>query len=133
MQITRMRSYSVTAEDRPGELARILRIFRERRVRLRAIWGFGIGEGRTWVVVVPEDSRLLREISHRAGFDVVEGICFYVQGDSRTESVTDLLSQIAQAGVNVQAVDAIDVDGSFGSYIWADSVDVDRLGAVLNA
>lgn len=133
MQISRVKSYSVSAEDRPGELARIMQVFRERKVRLLAIWGFGLGGGRTWVVVVPDDARLFREVSHRAGFELIEGVCFFVKGVDGAGAMTELLGRIATEGVNVHAVDAIAVGNNFGSYIYADSGDVARLGEILNA
>ena len=55
----------------------------------------------------------------------------YISGADEGGALVESLELIAQAGVNVHAIQAVTVKGEFGCFIWADAEDWDTISQML--
>lgn len=126
-----MSDFSISLPDRPGELARLASMLREAEVNLVGLWGYGAGQGKARFYCVPETAEQFRNFAHSAGLEVEEGKTFYLTGAGQPGSLTEWLDKIASAGINLHAIQAVQMHGEFGCFIWADSEDWDALARLL--
>lgn len=131
MEIKRVTYYSISVQDKPGELTRITRGLKEAHVDLAGLWGFGVGQGKARIFLVPKDKDHFKTTAAKAGWTVQEGISFLVTGEDQAGALVELLNQIAGQGINLHALDAVAVGGQFGCYIWAEQKDVESVGKIL--
>lgn len=131
MEARRLLCYSMSVVDRPGHLASLVRQFANQDVSLAGLWTFSIGEGKAWVIIVPEDPALFKKVTSALSIDSAEGTCFHVTGDNRIGALSQLLETIAQKGLNVHALDSIAVDNKFGCYIWPENNEIEQVAEVL--
>lgn len=131
MEIFRETCFLISAVDEPGAVARITAQLMEEKVYLSGIWGFGMGAGDARVIVVPEDIEMFKAVAERAGWNVETHICFRLIGEDTTGALVDILNKISAEKINLHAVDAIAVEGSFGCYLWSDDNDVETVAQVL--
>ena len=60
--------------------------------------------------------------------------CFLVEGDDRPGALTDLLKRLAEARINVTAIDAVCAGASrYGALFWVKPRDVKKVAKVLGA
>jgi prephenate dehydratase len=59
---------------------------------------------------------------------------FLVQGDDKVGALTDILSKLAEARINVTALDAVTAgEGRFGAIFWVKPKDVAKTAKLLGA
>ena len=80
---------------------------------------------------MPETAEQFRNFARSAGLEVEEGRTFYLTGAGQPGSFTEWLDKIASAGINLHAIQAVQMHGEFGCFIWADSEDWDALARLL--
>ncbi|OFW02592.1 MAG: hypothetical protein A3I61_17480 [Acidobacteria bacterium RIFCSPLOWO2_02_FULL_68_18] len=125
--------FYLTAPDKPGEGARVLKTLQESGVDLLAFSGFPEGR-RSQLDFVPVDPAAFKQAAKRAKWRVVgpkRG--FLVQGDNRIGACAELLDRLAAAKINVTAIDAVTVDGRYGAIFWVPPRDVKKAAATLGA
>jgi prephenate dehydratase len=126
-----MSDFSLQLPDRPGELARLAAMLREADVNLVGLWGYGGGRGSARFYCVPERADQFRNFARSAGLEFEEGRTFYLTGTDHPGALVRWLEKIASAGINLQAIDAVQVRGEFAGFIWADAGDWDALTELL--
>ena len=131
MEITREKFFSIAEKDKVGALARVTAHLMDSGVEMSGVWGFGVGQGRAQIIAVPTDVERFHEVAADAGWQVTEGVCFRLEGEDKPGALVDILNSLANEGVNLHAVDAMALDGSFGCYIWAEDEDVSAIAQTL--
>lgn len=133
-QIRRVEYQYATIPDRPGEGARVMDVFRQAGVNLLAFHAFPVGEGQAQLDLVPEDGEELRAAARDGGIDLsAPKTAFLATGPDRAGAMAELLATLGGAGVNVIAMDAVQVEGRYGSLFWVPADQVDRAAEVLGA
>jgi hypothetical protein len=132
--VSRVEYFYVQVPDKPGEGARALRALKDAGVNLLAFSGFPEGR-KAQLDFVPEDPKAFRQAAKLAGWKVVgPKRAFLVQGDDRVGVVADTVGKLADAGINIVAVDAVCAGGGrFGAILWVAPRDVSRAAKVLGA
>jgi hypothetical protein len=126
-EIRRVDYFYVTVPNKPGEGARALAALRDAGVNLLAFSGFPEGRG-AQMDFVPEDAARFRETAKKAGWKLTgPKKAFLIAGDDRPGVVGGLMQKLADAKVNVTAIDAVCAGaGRFGAILWVEPRDVAR-------
>ena len=126
--------FAIDVADKPGEAVRVLQALSEAGVNLLAFSGFPRGR-RAQLDFVPEDVALFRKALTRAKLKVrPKKTGFLVQGKDRRGAVAEVLQKLAQAAINVTAVDAVSAGGGrYGAILWVKSKDVNKAAKALKA
>ncbi len=126
--------FKVQIADKPGELGRLLTLFREAGVNLLAMHAFPRNR-RTQVDVVPEDPAAFKAAAKPLKSSM-QGpkMCFLVDGDDRPGALVDLTAQLGAAKINVIAVTGRTAgQGRYGAVLWVKPRDVKKAAKVLSA
>jgi hypothetical protein len=126
--------YYVTTSNKPGEGARVLATLRDAGVNLLAFSGFPKGR-RAQLDFIPADSTAFKAAAKRAKWKVTgPKRAFLVQGADRTGAVGEVFARLADAKINVTALDALCTgDGQYGALFWVAPKDVKKAAALLGA
>ena len=121
--------------SRPGRAAAALAALREAGVDLLAFTGFPLGGGRAQLDFAAESLAGVRRVARREGWRLGRPKrAFLVQGGDRVGAVHAHLGRLAEAGINVTAVDAITAGaGRYGVILWVKPRDVARAARALRA
>ncbi len=117
----RLVSYFYThCADSPGEAFRLLSTLKEGGVNLIAFSAFPEGMNRCQVDFIPENPDLFQKAAHKAGLTVSDKKqCFLIDGVDRTGAVAEVLKRLADAKINVTAMDAVcSGGGRYGAILW---------------
>src|SRR6185295_2666262 len=110
--------FYITLPNKPGEGARALDVLRQEGVNLLAFSAFPEGR-RSQADFIPEDSAAFRRAAKRAKWKVTgPKKVFLLQGDDRVGALADVARALANAKVNVTALDAVSVHGRYGAFFW---------------
>jgi hypothetical protein len=129
MSVTKKTYFTIPTEDKPGTLSDILTNLREENVDLEGLWGWGMPDGKAQILIVPKDPTKFKASKSNKG--AVEGTCFRVMESDKVGSLLSVVERASKAGINLQAVDALSLEGKVGAYIWCAAGDVAKLEAVL--
>jgi prephenate dehydratase len=126
--------FYVETPNTPGVGAAMLGTLRDAGVNLLAFSGFPVGR-RAQLDFVPENVAAFRAAARAAKWKVVgPKKAFLVSGSDRPGAVAELMSRLAQAKINVTAIDAVCAGGgSFGAILWVDQRNVARAAKALGA
>jgi hypothetical protein len=133
METIRKVDYFVTeVPNKPGEAARVLNAVRH--MNLLVFTGFPSGK-RAQVDFIPGDAAAFKEAAKRARLKLrAKKGAFLVQGDDRPGAVASLMQRLADAKVNVTAIDAVSAGaGRFGAVLWVKPKDVNKAAKALGA
>lgn len=132
--IRRVDYFYIEVPDRPGVGADVLGHLREAGVNLIALTGFPRGR-RAQIDFVPEDAKAFRDAARKAGWKLTgprKG--FLAQGEDRPGAIADIMRALADAKINVTAIDAVCAGaGRYGAIFWVPPRDVSRAARVLGA
>ncbi len=131
MDIARVTYFEVSGHDQPGETARFAKHMAEHEINLGAVLSFGVGRGNAEIIAIPHEPPLFRKAVKYTGWMVREGTCFHLTGEDRAGALSETLDQIAQEGINLQAVYAIGVGERYSAYFWCDEKDVEKIRKIL--
>ena len=123
--IRKIEYFYVEAPNKPGEAAKVLAALRDAGVNLLAFSGFPQGR-KAQMDFIPEDSAAFRVAAKKAGLKLSpRKTGFLVQGKDQPGAVAEIMGKLAEAGVNVTAMDAIAAgEGRYGAIFWVKSPDV---------
>lgn len=126
--------FSIEKPDKPGEGAHLLKALKEAGVNLLAFTAFPTGR-KAQMDLIPEDTEALKAAATKMGLSLSEQrIGFLVQGKDRVGAITEMTQKLADAGINITALDAIAAgEGRFGAIFWIGASDVQKAASVLGA
>ena len=125
--------YYVQVPQKTGEGAKVLRALKDAGVNLLAFSGFPAGR-RAQLDFIPADAAAFKSTAKANKWKVVgpkRG--FLIQGDDRVGAIADLVDKLADAKINITAIDAVSSDGRYGALCWVAARDVKRAAKVLGA
>jgi len=132
----RLVSYFYThCADSPGEAFRLLSSLKEGGVNLIAFSAFPEGMNRCQVDFIPENPDLFLKAAHKAGLTVSDKRqCFLIDGADRPGAVAEVLKRLADAKINVTAMDAVcSGDGRYGAILWVKPAALAAVSTLLGA
>lgn len=132
-KIDRVTYFKANLEDKPGALMKVMQDLKTKNLGLSGLWGFSTGGGKAQLFVIAKNPEKVRNAWKASGLLAEEGAGFFVKGADRTGALLKSLQALADAGVNIQAIDAIAVGGRFGSFIWTSASDVQKATDALGA
>jgi hypothetical protein len=126
--------FSMAVSDKVGEGLKILSALAESGVNLLAFTGFPRGR-RAQVDLIPEDTKKFNGAVKKAGLKMnPKKTGFLVQGDDRPGALVDVLKKLADAGMNVTAMDAVVAgEGHYGAILWVKPENVAKAAKLLGA
>jgi hypothetical protein len=125
--------FYVQVPHRAGEAATALRALKDAGVNLLAFSGFPEGR-RAQLDFIPADAAAFKGVAKANNWKMVgpkHG--FLIQGDDRVGAIADLVDKLANAKINVTAVDAVCTDGRYGALCWVTPRDVKKAAQILGA
>jgi len=125
--------YYIESANKPGEGAKVLKALRDEGVNLLAFSGFPQGQ-RAQIDFIPEDPLAFEAAAKRRGFKLSKKKSgFLVQGQDRPGAVAEIMGKLADANINVTAIDAVSAGGgSYGAIFWVKPKDVERAAKTLD-
>lgn len=132
--VRKVHYYSTMVPDRPGQTFKVLAALVSGGVNLLACTGTTRGR-RAQIDVVPDDTRKFSAAARKAGLAFSEKKAgFLIQGDDRPGALADNLKVLADAGINIAAVDGLSAgSGRWGAIVWVGERDLRRAGNLLRA
>jgi hypothetical protein len=126
--------FYIEAADKPGEGARVLRALRDEGINLLAFSGFPQGP-KAQIDFIPENPAAFEAAAKRAGLKLsAKKTGFLVQGEDRTGAVAEIMGKLADAKINVTAIDAVSAGGGrYGAILWVKPKDVVKAAQALGA
>ena len=126
--------FYVMAPQKPGVGAALLAELRRAGVNLLAFTGFPSGRG-AQVDFVPEDGAAFRAVAKKAKWKVTgPKRALLVMGDDRPGVIAEFMQRLADAKINVTAIDALCAgSGRYGAILWVAPRDVTRAARKLGA
>jgi hypothetical protein len=123
--IRKIEYFYIEAPNKPGEGAKALAALCDAGVNLLAFSGFPQGR-KAQMDFIPEDSAAFRIAAKKAGLKLSpRKTGFLAQGEDRPGAVAALMGKLAEAGVNITAIDAIAAgNGRYGAIFWVKPPDV---------
>jgi hypothetical protein len=132
--IRRTDYFSLEVPNKVGEGARLLGALRDAGVNLTAFTAFPSGR-RAQIDFIPDDSAAFKSAARKLGIKVSpRKTVFIVQGDDRPGAIAALCEKIANAGINMIAMNAASVgNGRYAGMFWVEPGDVRKAAKVLGA
>ena len=126
--------FYVMAPQKAGVGASLLAELRHAGVNLLAFTGFPSGRG-AQVDFVPENPAAFRAAAKKAKWKVTgPKRALLVTGDDRAGVVAEIMRRLAEAKINVTAIDAVCAGASrYGAILWVAPRDVTRAARALGA
>jgi hypothetical protein len=125
--------FYVQVPHKAGEGARALRALKDAGVNLLAFTGFPSGR-RAQLDFIPVDAAAFKKAAKAAGWKLTgPKRAFLISGDDRVGAIADIIGQLADAKINVIAVDAVGADGRFGAILWVEPRTFKKAAQVLGA
>ncbi len=126
--------FAMDVPNKPGEGAKTLEALAAWGVNLLAFTGFPNGR-RSQIDFIPEDTAAFTAAAKHVKLKVKRRKTgFLVQGDDRPGAVADIMKRLADARINVTAIDAVSAGaGRYGAILWVQPRDVNKAVKVLVA
>jgi prephenate dehydratase len=122
-EITRVDYYMGLVPNKAGEGARVLRIFTDAGINLTGFLGYPKTARNSEVVfIVDEKTPPLASIAKKAGLALgKKQKAFFTTGEDRPGAVTETMSRLAAAGINVMSCHAMCAGaGRYGALVVVD-------------
>ena len=133
--VKRIEYYYTTVPDRSGAGAKVLKELTAAHVNLLALSAFPSGTGRSQIDLIPSNKRKFLAAMRKAKINLVgPKIAFLIQGQDRVGATTDIAKKLADAHINVTAMDAVTAGRRrYGAILWVKSRYVDQVSKILGA
>jgi hypothetical protein len=105
-----MRDFTIHLTHRPGELARVANALARTGVNLKAVTGLTVGT-QAVLRLVADDVEAAREALQEGNIPFEENEVVPVLLENRAGELGDLAAKLSNAGVNLQAIYVIGLDG----------------------
>ena len=132
-RIRRTQYYYTHVPDQAGEAWRIAHALHEAGVNLLAFSAFPAGEHGSQVDLIPSEKEPFLAACRKAGWKLVgPKTCFLVDGAERPGAVASILARLADAKINVTALDATCAGGGrYGAILWVKPESVEAAARAL--
>jgi hypothetical protein len=132
--VKRVEYFATEVPNRPGMAAAVLGALSGEGVNLLAFTGFPAGR-RAQLDFVPENAAAFRKAVARLKMPArARKTGFLIQGDDRKGAVAAHLGRLADARVNVTAIDAVSAGKKrFGAILWVKPADAAKAAKALGA
>lgn len=126
--------FSMETPHKVGEGARLLGTLRDAGVNLLAFTGFPSGR-RAQVDFIPADTAQFKTAARKLKLKVgARKTVFLVEGDDRPGAIAEICEKLADAGINMIAMDAVAIgNGRYGAMFWVPPRDVKKAAKLLGA
>ena len=126
--------FSMETAHKVGEGARLLGALRDAGVNLLAFTGFPSGR-RAQVDFIPADAAQFRAAARKLKLKVgARKTVFLVEGDDRPGAIAEICEKLANAGINMIAMDAVAIgNGRYGAIFWVTPREVNKTARLLGA
>jgi hypothetical protein len=114
-------------EAKPGGLAKVFAAFRENKVNVIASWAYQMGPDQAQGHVYATDAKKAKDVLTKLGCDPKTENACYVEDTDEIGRYAGLLKKIADAGINLDATDAVAIGGKFATLIYANQNDIQKL------
>ncbi len=130
--ISRVEYFYIETPDKPGEAARALSTLKDAGINLLAFTGFPKGR-RSQLDFIPADPAAFVKVAKKAGWKLsAKKSGFLIQGEDRIGAAADVLRKVADAKINVTAVDAVCAGMErYGAILWVKPRDLKRAAKAL--
>jgi hypothetical protein len=124
--------FYVMAPQKPGVGAALLAELRQAGVNLIAFTGFPSGRG-AQIDFVPEDAAAFRAVAKKAKWKLTgPKRALLAMGDDRPGVIAEIMHRLADAKINVTAIDALCAgSGRYGAIVWVAPRDVTKAARTL--
>lgn len=132
--IQRVEYFYLLVPNKAGEGSRFLTALHEAGINLLAFSGFPEGRG-SQLDFVPADPAAFRQFARTAKWKLTgPKRAFLVCGEERVGAVAELHRKLAEAKINVTAIDAVCAGaGRYGAILWVAPRDVSKAAKLLGA
>jgi len=125
--------FKAQVQDKAGEGARILSALLGEGIDLLAFTGFPRGR-KAQFDFIPENGPAFRKAAKKIGLEVTRKTAFLVQGEDCPGAIAEIVSKLADAGVNIIALDAVaGGEGRYGAILWVRPAEVRKAATALRA
>jgi len=133
--IRRMDYFYVMVNDKPGQASRIVEALAADGVAMHGFSGFPQGKKKSQIVFVPEDAKAFKRSAKKMGLKVSKTRTgFLLQGEDRVGALSRVLSKLADAKINMTAIDAVAAgSGRYGAILWVKQKNVKKAARALGA
>jgi len=124
--------FYIETPDKPGEGARVLKALQEAGVNLLAFTGFPHGR-KAQIDFIPEDTAAFKAAAKKAKLKLSpKKTGFLVKGEDRVGALVSIVEKLAEAGINITAMDAVTAgEGRYGAIFWVKPADIRKAERVL--
>jgi prephenate dehydratase len=126
-------NFAFNLPNKPGELARLTADLRAAGINLLGLWGYAEGEDEPRVSCVPESPDQFRRYCSPRRLRCDEGKALYMIGEDRPGALHDALRRIADARINLEAIECVSAGNRFGCFLWVADEDWDVLERMLTS
>ncbi len=132
--VQRVEYFYLQVPNKPGEGARLLTALGEAGINLLAFSGFPEGRG-SQLDFVPADPAAFRKFAKEAKWKVTgPKRAFLLSGDDRIGVIAEVHRKLAEAKMNVTAIDAVCAGaGRYGAILWVATRDFNKAAKLLGA
>ncbi len=130
--ISRVDYFYIEIPNKPGEAARALTKLKDAGINLLAFTGFPKGQ-RAQLDFIPADPAVFVRAAKKAGWKLsAKKSGFLIQGEDRVGALADIMAKLADAKINVTAVDAVCAGMyRYGAILWVKPSDLKRAAKTL--
>jgi len=131
--IRQVEYFYMLVPDKVGEAAKALRALRDSGINLLAFSGFPEGR-RGQLDFIPADAAAFKSAAKANKWKIVgPKRALLIQGDDRVGAVAEIAGKLADAKINVIALDAVCADGRYGALCWVARRDFKKAAQLLGA
>ncbi len=132
--IQKVQYFYAEVPDKPGEGARLLKMLKDEGVNLLAFSGFPKGR-RAQIDFMPAEPAGFKAVAKKAQLKLVgPKTGFLIQGEDRVGAIAEIVAKLADANINVTAVDAVSAGaGRYGAILWVKPRFVNKAAQLLEA
>ena len=125
--------FKIRLEDRPGALLAVAKDLKSQNLGLVGLWGYATHSGEAELYLIAKNPDKVRNAWKPSGKIVEEGTGFLLKGTDKTGALIKSLETIANAGINIVAMNGIAVGGKYGSFVWVAPSDVEKCAQALGS
>lgn len=129
----RLTYFKLQLPDKPGALLDIMKELKAKNLSLKSLWGYSKDGGTADLFIVAKDEAKLQRALPPTATVIEKDAVFFFQGTDKAGALLKTLEVLANANINIRALHAIAVSGKYGSLLWVNSNDVEKVARTLGA